>query len=399
MSEIFKYPTYFLLITLISCTSQTPNSKYRPVDSYDLDGNRTTLVVKNIVMKNATFTNTVTNNTVTVLHHLKNTSFHFYNAVAFKSDNEGIIVGGTGLKIRTTKDGGLHWKENSFSKFANAFHSISFTKENVFVVGEDNYIYRSNNFGENWEVFNTSTLIENGDIHPKYYKIKFYNNTLGIITGTYNNKATLLKTLNGGESWNIVVLKGLQDTESGISDFKIVSEKTILIVTLSGSCYKSIDGGTTWKLIFNDNTVSLNSIDFLNENEGYIGGSASILLYTEDGGNSWKKIDLFSKEDGVIYYQKFADEYKRIPPNKYSINISNIKYLDKNTTGITLANSDSDIEKDFLYIIEKDTETIKTLLSKKDSTVFFRGESYGLQLLKNSLFVLDRNNLYRIDLK
>jgi len=387
----------------MSCTSQTPISNYTPVrvviDSYDLDGDGTTLVAKNIVMKNNTFTNTVTSDTVKLIHHLTNSGFHFYNAVAFKSEKEGIMVGGTGLRIRTTIDGGLHWKENVFSKFANPFHSVAFNKENVFVVGENKYVYRSNDFGEHWEVFDTSTLIENGDSNAKYYKIKFYNKNLGIITGSYNNKVALLKTINGGQNWEVLELKGLQDVKSGISDFKIISEKIIIIVTLSGSCYKSSDGGNKWYSIFSNKNVSLIAIDFINENEGYIGGSASTLFYTKDGGLSWEGINLFSDEDGVIYYQKFEDNFKHTPPNKSSINISNIAYLDSNTTSFTLSNSDIDIEKDFLYTIEKDTKTVKSLLSNKDSTVFFKGASYGLHLLNNSLFVLDRNNLYQINLK
>ncbi|GEM_PF-1431996 len=393
------YSTYFLLVSFMSCTSQAPSSKYTPVkeiiDSYDLDGDGTTL----IVMKNNTFTNTVTNDTVKLIHHLPNTGFHFYNAVAFKSNKEGIIVGGNGLRIRSTKDGGLHWKENVFSEFANPFHSVTFNKENVFVVGENKYVYRSNDFGEHWEVFDTSTLIENGDNNPKYFKIKFYNKKLGIISGSYNNNLALLKTVNGGENWEKLELKGLKNGSSGISDFKIISEKIIIIVTLSGSCYKSSDGGNTWQSIFSGKNVSLNAIDFFNENEGYIGGYASTLLYTKDGGQSWEKINLFTDEDGVIYYQKFGDNYKRIPPNRLSINITNIKYLDSNTTIFTLSNSDTGIEKDFLYTIKKDTKNVKALLSKKDSAVFFKGESYGLHLLNNSLFVLDRNNLYQMNLK
>ena len=412
MINAIKYIVLFLLVTFISCSEKEKTITYIPAiettDAYDLDGNET-MVTKNIPMQHKNFINTVTNDSVSIIHYLDNTSFHFYNDVAFANKQKGVIVGGAGLKIRTTTNGGLHWQENRFSKFANSFHSVSINNQSIFAVGESKYIYKSTDFGKHWATYNTNFLInktndKDGKIQkhtPRFYKIKFYNNT-GIVIGDYDKirkaKPILLKTIDSGKHWQILKPIGLKNTETGISDLVMLSEKNMFIVTFKGNCYKSIDGGIHWKLIFNDEALSLNSIDFINENQGYIGGTASTLFYTKDGGKTWKKINLFSEEEGVIYYQNFANKIKRVLPNQHAINITNIKYINNTTALITLANSTQEFEKDFLYKINQDLETVKSVLHKKDTTLLFKGNSYGFFKLKKNLFLLDRNNLYKLKL-
>ena len=392
MLKTIKQFFVILVLTLVSCSDKTPVSNYTPVkeitDSYDLDGNET-LVTKNIPMLPKPFINTLTNDTVKIIHSLDNTSFHFYNTVAFKTKKEGVIVGGSGLRIRTTIDGGLHWRENRFSKFSNAFHSVSFNKENIFAVGESSNIYKSSDFGQHWEVLDTDKLINNflgneEKEYPKkyssrYYKIKFYNNT-GIITGDYNkavkSKPIILKTTDAGQNWTKLKTIGIKNDESGISDFVMLSEKILLIVTFQGSCYKSIDGGANWELLFNDDILSLNSIDFINEEEGYIGGMSSTLLHTENGGETWQPIDL-----GL-------DKY---------LNVTNISFINNQKAVMTIASQNGELEAGLLYGIDTKTKVLKSLLSKKDTTVVFKGESYGLYRLDNVTYVLDRNNLYKLN--
>jgi len=401
-----------ILLFITSCAENKQVISYLPVkettDTYDLDGNEM-MVIKNIKMNSKKFVNTITNDTVNIIHHLDKTGFHFYNAVAFSNEKKGVIVGGAGLRIRTTTDGGLHWQENRFSKFGNALHSVAVKNDTIFVVGENKNIYRSTNFGKQWEVFDTDVLVNQllnpketktiRKYNPRYYKIKFYKHT-GIVVGDYDKvrkaKPIFIKTENNGETWDILKIKGIKTYETGISDIVLLSDKIFLIVTLQGSCYKTIDGGKNWKLLFNNKKTSLNSIDFINENEGFIAGKSSALFYTKDGGKNWNKINLFTKENGVIYQKKFAGNIKRVSPNKQAINISNIKFVNDKLALITLANNTQEFEKDFVYKINPVTKTIQSVLHKKDTTITFKGNAYGLFLLKNNLYVLDSNNLYKI---
>ena len=394
MTNSINYSILFILITCISCSKKKEINTYIPVkettDTYDLDG-KEMLVIKNIAMQPKTFVNTVTNESVRIIHHLENTSLHFYNAVAFANEKKGGIVGGAGLRIRTTLDGGLHWQENRFSRFANAFHSLSIQNDTLFVVGESQYIYRSTNFGKNWSVFDTDMLInnylnkENGNspkrYNPRYYKIKFYNN-IGIIVGDYNKtrkaKPILLKTTNKGITWELLSLKGLKKDEKGISDVVLISEKILYIVTLKGNCYKSTDGGTTWKLKSRDINTPLNSIDFINENEGFIGGVNTTLWHTNNGGEIWEKIPL--------------------ELNKH-LNLTNIHFINNQKAIFTIASQNDELETDLLYQIDSKTKKIKSILHKKDTTVIFKGGVYGLYKQQNHLYLLDRNNLYQTSIK
>lgn len=79
-TKIFYHLLMLLFIT--SCAENKQDISYLPVkettDTYDLDGNEM-IVIKNIKMSPKKFINTVTNDTVSILHHLDNTGFHFYN--------------------------------------------------------------------------------------------------------------------------------------------------------------------------------------------------------------------------------------------------------------------------------------------------------------------------------
>ncbi len=385
---------FLALILITSCAENKQVITYFPVkettDTYDLDGNEM-MVIKNIKMNPKKFINTATNDTVSILHHLNNTGFHFYNAVAFSDEKKGVIVGGAGLRIRTTRDGGLHWQENRFSKFSNPFYSVAIKNDTIFAVGENKNIYRSTNFGKQWKVFDTDVLLNQHlntkaneiirKYNPRYYKIKFYKQT-GIVVGDFDKtkkaKPILLKTTNNGKTWQILKPIGLLASETGISDVSIISEKVLYIVTFKGNCYKSTDGGNTLSLLYRNINTPLNTIQFINENEGFIAGINTTLLYTDNGGKKWINIPLKLNKN---------------------LNITNIQFINNKEAVFTVASQNGELKADLLYQIDTKTKTVKSIFSKKDTTVIFKGNPYGLFSLKNKLYVLDRNNLYKIILK
>ncbi len=391
-TKIFYHLLMLLLVT--SCTENKQFTTFLPVkettDTYDLDGNEM-MVIKNIKMESKKFINTATNDTVNILHHLDKTDLHFYNAVAFLDEKKGVIVGGAGLRIRTTTDGGLHWQENRFSKFANPFHSVVVKNDTIFAVGEKKNIYRSINFGKQWEVFDTDVLLNQHlntkatevvrKYNPRYYKIKFYKHT-GIIVGDFDKirkvKPILLKTIDAGKTWQILKPTGILAFETGISDVAIISEKILYIVTFKGNCYKSTDGGNTWDLRYSNIKTPLNTVQFINEDEGFIAGINTTLLYTNDGGEKWIFIPLKLNKQ---------------------LNITNIQFINSKEAVFTVASQNGELNADLLYQIDTKTKVVKSIFSKKDTTVIFKENPYGLFSLKNKLYVLDRNSLYEIILK
>ncbi|MGS2764785.1 YCF48-related protein [Sinomicrobium sp. M5D2P9] len=366
MRNINKYIpiiSIFLLLLFFSC-SKDSYIDISEVPEIELSTISTTHA-------NHSFVNTANNQDVSILNSLDETGFHFYNSFKFKTEAIGILVGGTGLRARITQDGGMSWTEFRFSKFANAFHSVSFSDNAVFIVGESKYIFRSTDFGKNWSVYNSEVLFEgkNSLVQHKFYKIRFISETVGFIAGERDNVPVLLKTNDGGEQWEIVNDNESLKNSGAITDFFIHSHKELIIVTSLGKCYKTNDGGTHWELVYETNP--LNSIAFKNKNTGFTGGINGTLHYTGNGGKNWSTI--------------------KVPENP---NITDIVFLG-NTALITTSISFTDNRDAFVYKIDENGKNIQPFLTKSDDNVLFMGDSYTIDVLNNNVYILDRNNLYK----
>ncbi len=143
-------------------------------------------------------------------------------------------------------------------------------------------------FGQ-WEI------ITNGQ-YPDIQKIDFPTNEIGYACG----KNFILKTIDGGETWNKI------DVDY---DFKTLDFPTELIGYAAGkdsTICKTIDGGLTWIKLNIPNLTSpflnYNSVTFKNEDIGFIvGGGLSFedletwisdgyILKTINGGETWNYI-------------------------------------------------------------------------------------------------------------
>ncbi len=374
---------YFLI--LIGCSEKQENAtiSFMPIAEFPK--------IQEVVQEKSTqrpkaFLNTANDQEAFVIHSLDNTAFHIYNAAAFDNEKKGVIVGGTGLRIRSTVDGGKNWKENRLSPFADAFHSAAFSHGEVYVVGEASYIVKGDSTLSNWSVLDISSMSGILGDGQEFFKIKF-NGDLGYVMGVDSKigmiKPCILKTEDGGGSWNVVSFSGLENEDSGITDFDIISDSILYIVTSSGSAYQSNNGGVSWEPFFEpvEEHTSLNSIDFKSEDVGYIGGLNGLLYFTNNSGSSWAPV-------------RFLDHQK-------DFNMSDIEYLTNDVWAVTTAKSFADSERPiFSYLLDGNGgERSKPLLAKKDSTIYSQGDSYHLYSLNDStLFITDRNNLYKIRL-
>ncbi len=152
-----------------------------------------------------------------------------------------------------------------------------------------------------------------------------------------------------------------------------------------GNTYRSEDGGKVWSKVFtaSQEYTNLNSVAFKDHTTGFISGTSGLLYFTKDGGQHWRQNTFFK--------------------DSTRINISDIKYINDDIAAITTAQSFIDKEKPvFSYLMDGNgqNETPTPLLTKKDSTIFFEGDSFHLFLLNTErLFLTDRNNLYSLDVK
>jgi photosystem II stability/assembly factor-like uncharacterized protein len=207
--------------------------------------------------------------------------------LCFLNTTTGWAVGAGG-KIFMTADGGSTWRAQS-SATTRGLNDVHFVDANRgWAVGEAGTILATVNGGRTWEM-------QNATVSVNLNAVRFLNATQGWIAGSFDTEAglaTLLVTTNGGASWARVSaslpeasLIGLDITTDGGTRLTVVgvgNQATIL---------RSNNGGVSWDEqalpLDLDPFVSLQSVDFVSANRGWVVGTLGTILFTDDGGVSW----------------------------------------------------------------------------------------------------------------
>ena len=177
--------------------------------------------------------------------------------VCFVDQDNGWISGYTGTMLHTT-DGGDTWNTQNIPP-SNAYYSVFFTDLlNGWATGYDGRIVHTTDGGQTW-VFQTAP------VNTDYYKVYFVNSNIGWIAGgdagsfpTFIEHRVILNTTNGGASWSA------QYSQS--------------------------------------NKSRLNSIIFVDQNNGYAAGESGIIMKTTDGGSNWSEQEIPSFDFSNIFF-------------------------------------------------------------------------------------------------
>lgn len=247
----------------------------------------------------------------------------YFPGIAFESANKGII--GDNSCFYSVDLSTNTWKQFKESLTSKSFEAVAFSNDTtVFAVGS-NIIARSKTNGRTW------VEITGSNIAGTFYDVFFTNNTTGYVVG-YNhslpgdNKGFILKTTNGGDSWEMVYnpaasLRAIhfptadigyavgsasqlfKTTNGGtnwvsantgidadLTSVSFTSNTTGYTCGTSGKIYKTTDGGSTWTLQNSGVTNYLYDILFTDDLVGFAVDSRKTLLNTTDGGNTWNKL-------------------------------------------------------------------------------------------------------------
>ncbi len=167
------------------------------------------------------------------------TSF-YNNGISFVNENFGCVVGRaeSGISLMyLTDDGGNTWEEK-IATFPDELNRVKFFDvNNGIVIGDASISYTTENGGENWT---PSTIINLPSIYAgtDFEEIHFYNENLGILASD-----CLLKTLDGGKTWEYVEIPNLADN---LVDCVMFNENT-WVVAGDDFVYRTNDSGANWE--------------------------------------------------------------------------------------------------------------------------------------------------------
>lgn len=114
--------------------------------------------------------------------------------------------------------------------------------------------------------------------------LQFIDDNIGFVT-TSNGK--LIKTTDGGNSWNIQVIRA----NTALTRVFFVTAQTGWVIGKNGLVLKTTDGGSNWTEQPAGTTDDLNGIYFLSAQEGYVVGGNGTMLKTANGGTTWVRIE------------------------------------------------------------------------------------------------------------
>jgi photosystem II stability/assembly factor-like uncharacterized protein len=210
-----------------------------------------------------------------------NTNVHLFG-VSFVDAYTGTIVGRWGTVLRTT-DGGQSWVQQSLGG-AYAVGNVHFTDaDNGTIIGLDGLVFRTVDGGESWVNQSTPTTEHLTGVH-------FADAMTGCAIGWYG---TILWTDDGGATWE----QRDSGTDRNLDDVWLFDKQSALITASrnapteqkTSQVLLTRDGGRTWTITEPAPEVHFNSLAFADSRTGIIVGSGGEVLWTEDGGMTWRQ--------------------------------------------------------------------------------------------------------------
>ena len=254
------------------------------------------------------------------------------NRIQFLNDTTCIIAGGDKFQLAEvlrSVDGGYTWQSNTnFPQTNKGQYGMGVSPTGMITLtGFDGTVLVSTDNGAtwaerrlgNWEYHvalsfvsnNRIVLVNTGaqragsiviaDTNQQILKntdFSFGMNDVQMVneqTGYIAAYGVILKTKDGGESWDYLDIKN----DNFLSVF-CLSENDVWTCGYNGSIFHTTDGGSTWDKVRNGNSITLpkyhlQDIVFRDSENGYAVGEDGLVIYTSDGGKNWDKYGSFTE--------------------------------------------------------------------------------------------------------
>lgn len=217
--------------------------------------------------------------------------------------NENIVwtVGWQGFVLKT-QNGGNTWVDKSINE-NHRLNDIFFYNSAIgWIVGElangngTGIILKTHDYGNNWTSQADSLLFS------PLYSVDFINYNEGWAAGWFD---FILHTSDGGNSWE--VQRSFKDNSSlytfGLVDISFSDQNNGWAVGYGSGphsrMYITNDGGIEWNEVKQPAFNALYSVNFINNNQGWIAGQNGAILYTDNGGQTWTGQQAIENEESI----------------------------------------------------------------------------------------------------
>ncbi len=197
-----------------------------------------------------------------------------YERVRFYDENTGYAVGWHGTIVKTT-NGGENWtlvNNEVMNLIGSGYYSgilrcIHIFDQNTLIVA-GNGIIKTTNSGINWQLISIAQVRD----------IQFVNNSIGF----YINGNIIFKTTDGGFNW-----VGVSPIPGTWYSINFVNQNTGFVSGNNGNILKTTNAGANWNATNVGLSINLRSIKFANINTGYCAGDYDKIYKTTNEGQNW----------------------------------------------------------------------------------------------------------------
>lgn len=188
------------------------------------------------------------------------------------------------------------------------------------------------------------------------YSISVLNENEIVISGGFNDRK-VLKTVNGGVTWTTL-------SNNSFSKMQFLTENIGYAHNYyDKKVYKTIDGGAKWTVMFIA-PEDIQSIDFIDQDNGYLVGSNGLIFKTNNGGTDWIKLTIpYEYYTYVKFYSKnvgyiFDEDGKMYKTEDGGGSWNNIFYLPSNykTNSISIVGKDIYLAGEYGRILKSEID-------------------------------------------